>query len=75
MADTETTTETPAETQPVAEVAPVEQTPTTVDPEAQLLEVLDGLATDESATGAVPPVEEPKKDGDYEPLGVVTNRP
>lgn len=71
MADTETTTETPAETHPAAEAAAVEQTLTAVDPEAQLLGVLEGLATDE------PEVEtaEPKRDGDYEPLGTVINHP
>ncbi|MFD0570458.1 hypothetical protein ACFQ0T_16070 [Kitasatospora gansuensis] len=46
-----------------------------MDPEAQLLEVLDVLATDEPETEIAPLVEEPKKDGGYEPLGTVINRP
>ncbi|WP_457028373.1 hypothetical protein [Kitasatospora sp. P5_F3] len=75
MADIETTTTTPAPIQPTAEVAPVEQTLTAVDPEAQLLEVLEDLAADEPESDAVPPVTEPKKTGDFEPLGTVTNRP
>ncbi|KQV23917.1 MULTISPECIES: hypothetical protein [unclassified Kitasatospora] len=73
MADTETTTETPAELQPVAEAAPAEQNLTAVDPEAQLLEVLEVLATDEPETA--PEADEPKKDGGYEPLGNIINRP
>ncbi|BFV57527.1 hypothetical protein KCMC57_up26310 [Kitasatospora sp. CMC57] len=75
MADTETTTTTPAETQPVAEVVPVEQTLTAADPEAQLLKVLEVLDTDVPETEVAPEAEAPKKDGGFEPLGTVINLP
>ncbi|MFJ9522516.1 hypothetical protein ACIRPK_30235 [Kitasatospora sp. NPDC101801] len=78
MADTETTTATPNEAQPVAEAAPVEQTVATEAQKAQLLEVIEELAAVEPATEAaplVPGTEAPKKDGGYEPLGNVVNLP
>ncbi|MFI5531717.1 hypothetical protein ACIA8O_24610 [Kitasatospora sp. NPDC051853] len=75
MAETETTTATQTEAQPVAETAPVEQTLTAVEPDAQLLEVLEDLAADTAETEVAPEAEKPKKDGGYEPLGNITNRP
>ncbi|MFJ8042859.1 hypothetical protein ACIRBX_20440 [Kitasatospora sp. NPDC096147] len=74
MAENETTTATPNEALPVAEAAPVEQSLAAVEPDAQLLEVLEDLSADETE-GEVAPEAEPKKDGGYEPLGNIINRP
>ncbi|GAA3008197.1 hypothetical protein GCM10020229_19940 [Kitasatospora albolonga] len=78
MAETETTTATPNEAQPVAEAAPVEQSLTAVEPDRGLLEVVEILAepeTEEEAAAAAETAAAPKQDGPYEPLGNVVNRP
>ncbi|GAA2259252.1 hypothetical protein GCM10010430_49140 [Kitasatospora cystarginea] len=77
MADNTTTSAVPAGTSPVPEQpASAEHTLPAADAQP-ILDVLNGLAEPEPNTQAVPApdTQQPKKDGGFEPLGTIINRP
>ncbi|MDH6123159.1 hypothetical protein [Kitasatospora sp. GP82] len=74
MADTNTTAA-PAETPVVPQQpAPTEHALPAVDAQP-ILDVLNGLNDSAPETEPAPDAQQPKKDGGFEPLGTVINRP